>query len=115
MAAWTPNGLSSTTAHLAGSTAIRSAAWRNKSGSGFPCSTSVALKIRRVRDEEGRESLLREARLLLGLQPHPALPLVREDFFVDDEYIGQDATTASGKIRAGRQLEREITIVYTLY
>jgi len=47
----------------------------------------VALKIRRVRDGEGRESLLREARLLLGLQPHPALPLVREDFFVDDEYV----------------------------
>ena len=47
----------------------------------------VALKIRRVRDDEARESLLREARLLLGLQPHPALPLVREDFFVDDEYV----------------------------
>lgn len=48
---------------------------------------SVALKIRRVRDDEARESLLREARLLLGLQPHPALPLAREDFFVDDEYV----------------------------
>ena len=47
----------------------------------------VALKIRRVRDDEARESVLREARLLLGLQPHPALPLVREDFFVDDEYV----------------------------
>jgi len=47
----------------------------------------VALKIRRVRDDEARESLLREARLLLGLQSHPALPLVREDFFVEDEYV----------------------------
>jgi WD40 repeat protein/class 3 adenylate cyclase/energy-coupling factor transporter ATP-binding protein EcfA2 len=47
----------------------------------------VALKIRQVRDDAARESLLREARLLLGLQPHPALPLVREDFFVDDEYV----------------------------
>ena len=47
----------------------------------------VALKIRRVRDDEAREGLLREARLLLGLQPHPALPLVREDFFVDGEYV----------------------------
>src|SRR5215208_1255851 len=47
----------------------------------------VALKIRRVRDDGARESLLREARLLLGLQSHPALPLVREDFFVEDEYV----------------------------
>jgi WD40 repeat protein/class 3 adenylate cyclase/tRNA A-37 threonylcarbamoyl transferase component Bud32 len=48
---------------------------------------SVALKIRRVRDDDAREGLLREARLLLGLQPHPALPLVREDFFVEDDYV----------------------------
>ena len=47
----------------------------------------VALKIRRVRGEQAREELLGEARLLLGLEPHPALPLVREDFFVEDEYV----------------------------
>lgn len=47
----------------------------------------VALKIRRVRDDRAREDLLGEARLLLGLEPHAALPLVREDFFVDDEYV----------------------------
>jgi WD40 repeat protein/class 3 adenylate cyclase/tRNA A-37 threonylcarbamoyl transferase component Bud32 len=47
----------------------------------------VALKIRSSRGEGGREQLLREARLLLGLPPHPALPLVREDFFIEDEYI----------------------------
>ena len=47
----------------------------------------VALKIRRVRGEQAREELLGEARVLLGLEPHAALPLVREDFFVEDQYI----------------------------
>lgn len=47
----------------------------------------VALKIRRVRGEQAREELLGEARLLLGLEPHPALPLVREDFFIEEEYV----------------------------
>ena len=48
---------------------------------------TVALKIRRVVGEHAREELLGEARLLLGLEPHPALPIVREDFFLDDEYV----------------------------
>ena len=47
----------------------------------------VALKIRPVRDEAAREDLLGEARLLLSLLPHPALPLVREDFFDRDDYV----------------------------
>jgi class 3 adenylate cyclase/WD40 repeat protein/tRNA A-37 threonylcarbamoyl transferase component Bud32 len=47
----------------------------------------VALKIRPVRDEARREDLLGEARVLLGVPPHPALPLVREDFFDGDDYI----------------------------
>ena len=47
----------------------------------------LALKIRAVRSEHGREELLREAGVLLGLPPHPALPLVREDFFEGDEYV----------------------------
>jgi class 3 adenylate cyclase/tRNA A-37 threonylcarbamoyl transferase component Bud32 len=47
----------------------------------------VALKIRRVRDEVMREELLNEARVLLALPPHPALPLVREDFFDRDDYV----------------------------
>ena len=46
-----------------------------------------ALKIRRVVGAQAREELLGEARLLLGLEPHPALPMVREDFFVEDEYV----------------------------
>ena len=47
----------------------------------------VALKVRRVADEESRDRLLSEARLLLSLSPHPGLPLVREDFFADERYV----------------------------
>src|SRR5919197_6246349 len=47
----------------------------------------VALKIRPVRDEAAREELLGEARVLLSLPPHPALPLVREDFFDRGDYV----------------------------
>ncbi len=47
----------------------------------------IALKIREVHDEGTRDELLNEARVLLAVPPHPALPLVREDFFDDDSYI----------------------------
>jgi WD40 repeat protein/tRNA A-37 threonylcarbamoyl transferase component Bud32 len=47
----------------------------------------VALKVRRVSGDESRAELLSEARVLLALTPHPGLPLVREDFFVDDRYF----------------------------
>src|SRR5688500_11087925 len=47
----------------------------------------VALKIREVRDDRLRDELLNEARILLALPPHPALPLVREDFFDGDRYV----------------------------
>ena len=47
----------------------------------------VALKVRPVADDASRAHLLSEARLLLSLSPHPGLPLVREDFFVDDRYV----------------------------
>ena len=40
-----------------------------------------------MRDEAAREDLLGEARVLLSLPPHPALPLVREDFFDGDDYV----------------------------
>jgi LppP/LprE lipoprotein len=54
-------------------------------------------------------------RVLIG-EPVGAMPPgMRAFFFVDGEYIGLDATSPSGKLRAGRQLEREITLVYTLY
>ncbi|MEA2272684.1 MAG: eukaryotic-like serine/threonine-protein kinase, partial [Solirubrobacteraceae bacterium] len=47
----------------------------------------VALKIRRVRDDQKREEMLNEARVLLAVPPHPALPIVREDFFHGDDYL----------------------------
>src|SRR4051794_14166445 len=47
----------------------------------------VALKIRPVPDSASRDELLREARVLLAVPPHPALPLVREDFFDGDRYV----------------------------
>ncbi len=47
----------------------------------------VALKARPVTDEASRTLVLTEARVLLSLTPHPGLPLVREDFFVDDRYV----------------------------
>ena len=47
----------------------------------------VALKVRPAGDEASHTRLLTEARLLLSLSPHPGLPLVREDFFVDGRYV----------------------------
>src|SRR5215217_3564872 len=47
----------------------------------------VALKIRAVRDDRLRDELLNEARILFGVPPHPALPLVREDFFDGERYV----------------------------
>src|SRR6516165_7014954 len=47
----------------------------------------VALKIRPVLTTVEREGLLSEARILLAIPPHPALPLVREDFFDGDDYF----------------------------
>ncbi|MGZ6578978.1 MAG: nSTAND1 domain-containing NTPase [Solirubrobacteraceae bacterium] len=47
----------------------------------------VTLKIRLVGDDQEREELLNEARILLAIPPHPALPLVREDFFDGDDYV----------------------------
>ena len=54
-------------------------------------------------------------RVLIG-KPVGTTPAgLRAFFFVRDEYIGQDAVSASLQLRPGRQLEREITLVYTLY
>jgi class 3 adenylate cyclase/tRNA A-37 threonylcarbamoyl transferase component Bud32 len=47
----------------------------------------VTLKIRPVRDDQARDELLSEARILLAVPPHPALPLVREDFFDGEDYV----------------------------
>ncbi len=47
---------------------------------------TVALKIRSVVDRD-RRTALEEARALLSLDPHPLLPLVRDDFFVDGRHV----------------------------
>jgi eukaryotic-like serine/threonine-protein kinase len=65
----------------------------------------VALKIRQVRDDLAREELLNEARILLAIPPHPALPLVREDFFDGEDYVvvmdWVDGTDLATLLRAG--------------
>ena len=43
----------------------------------------VALKVYPVTDDD-RDELLAEARLLMSIDPHPALPVVRGDFFTHD-------------------------------
>ena len=48
---------------------------------------AVALKVYPCAEETQRTALLAEARVLLGLSPHPGLPTVRDDFFVDDRYV----------------------------
>lgn len=48
-------------------------------------SRQVALKIRSLKGAS-REEMLAEARVLMSLTPHPALPLVRDDFFEGDNY-----------------------------
>ena len=47
----------------------------------------VALKLRRVAPDEAREPLVADARTLLELTPHPALPAVRDDFFLDGRHV----------------------------
>jgi WD40 repeat protein/class 3 adenylate cyclase/tRNA A-37 threonylcarbamoyl transferase component Bud32 len=47
----------------------------------------VALKIRPAPVGAMRDELLREARILLSLDPHLGLPLVRDDFFNEDDYV----------------------------
>jgi WD40 repeat protein/class 3 adenylate cyclase len=78
----------------------------------------VALKVRPAADEASRTQLLSEARLLLSLSPHPGLPLVREDFFVDRRYVialdwieGRDLEALlDGEGRSG--LDPELAIAY---
>src|SRR5688572_18223323 len=47
----------------------------------------VALKVRAAGAGIERSALLSEARILLNLSPHPGVPLVRDDFFVDEQYV----------------------------
>jgi non-specific serine/threonine protein kinase len=47
----------------------------------------VGLKVRPRGSAEDEGSLLNEARILLGLEPHPLLCRVREDFFAGNRYV----------------------------
>lgn len=47
----------------------------------------VALKVRSADKGVDRAQLVAEAGILLSLDPHPRLPTVRDDFFVDDRYV----------------------------
>jgi class 3 adenylate cyclase/tRNA A-37 threonylcarbamoyl transferase component Bud32 len=47
----------------------------------------VALKVYDVADDKRRREVLAEADVLLSLRPHIGLPVVRDDFFVDDRYV----------------------------
>jgi hypothetical protein len=54
-------------------------------------------------------------RVLIGEPAGRTPPGRRAFFFVDGKYIGHDAASPSGRLRAGRAREREVTLVYTLY
>jgi class 3 adenylate cyclase/tetratricopeptide (TPR) repeat protein len=47
----------------------------------------VALKITRLEPGQDPAPLLEEGRLLLGLQPHPGIPTIRDDVLLDDRYV----------------------------
>ncbi|MBI4728415.1 MAG: tetratricopeptide repeat protein [Acidobacteria bacterium] len=74
----------------------------------------VTLKIRDA--PEDREALLREARVLLALRPHPNLPLIREDFFEDGRYhLVMDwisGTSLQQMLGAGRALPHSMALRY---
>jgi hypothetical protein len=54
-------------------------------------------------------------RVLIGA-PRDGTPRGRRAFFfVRNRYIGRDASAPSLRLRAGRQLDREISLVYTLF
>jgi hypothetical protein len=54
-------------------------------------------------------------RVLIGVPTDATVSGRRAFFFVRGRYLGHDADTPSRRVRPGRQLEREITLVYTLY
>jgi class 3 adenylate cyclase len=45
----------------------------------------VALKVYTISNDVDRDELLTEARILLSIRSHPSLPVVRNDFFTDDD------------------------------
>jgi LppP/LprE lipoprotein len=65
----------------------------------------------RLDDYRARQDL----RVLIGRPVGGTPDGLRAFFFARGRYVGRDAPTPSGKLRPGRQLGREITLVYTLY
>ena len=54
-------------------------------------------------------------RVLIGA-PQSGTPRGRKAFFfAGTRYLGNDASTASLRLRTGRQLDREVTLVYTIF
>ncbi len=47
----------------------------------------VALKITTIEPGQDPAPLLEEGKLLLGLQPHPGIPTIRDDVMLDDRYV----------------------------
>jgi hypothetical protein len=54
-------------------------------------------------------------RVLIGAPTGSTPAGLRAFFFVRNDSVGQDARSPSLRLRPGRQREREITLVYTLY
>jgi class 3 adenylate cyclase/tetratricopeptide (TPR) repeat protein len=48
---------------------------------------TVVLRVSQVSVDRDRDALLDEARTLLALRPHPALPKARDDFFTEDCHV----------------------------
>jgi hypothetical protein len=65
----------------------------------------------RLDDYHARQDL----RVLIGRPVGGTPDGLRAFFFARGRLAGRDAPTPSGKLRPGRQLDREITLVYTLY
>jgi hypothetical protein len=65
----------------------------------------------RLADYRPRQDL----RVLIGRPVGDTPEGLRAFFFARGRYLRQDADAPSGKLRPGRQLDREITLVYTLY
>jgi hypothetical protein len=56
-----------------------------------------------------------DLRVLIGRPVGDTPEGLRAFFFARGRFVGRDAPAPSGKLRPGRQLDREISLVYTLY
>ena len=65
----------------------------------------VALKVRRLAPDEAREPLRTAGRTLLELRPHAALPVVRDDFFLDARHVLELMLAAQQSADEGRVID----------